>query len=54
VEGKRTEPEEQSLTIAVDLAEGVRGVVGARLAKDELGIWQQTILDIANSLQLAP
>ncbi len=54
VVGIRVAPEEQSLTVAVDLAEDVRGVVGARLAKGELRVWQQTVLDIANSLHLAP
>lgn len=54
VEGTRIATEEQSLTVVVDLAEGIRGVVGARLAQGELSVWQETVLAIADSLQLSP
>jgi hypothetical protein len=52
VEGTRIATEEQSLTVAVDLGEGIRAIVGARLAPGELSVWQETILAIASSLQL--
>jgi hypothetical protein len=51
-EGVHFETNDQSLFIAVDMGKNMRGLLTSRMAEGELETWRETLMRIAESLQI--
>lgn len=53
-EGVNIETKDDTLYIAVDLGQNVRGLLSSHMAEGELELWHETLTRMATSLQIKP